>query len=1640
MPPHAPTSFASAAAGNAGTDGSQTAASRSSNRGDASGSGDWTRPRINGAGTTTFRRPSLATSIPQSSQHHASNHQGSTSQSNASRHAVDYRFSKDQLLSMYKNQKDSGDLSRNLAALFVGGWEPGKSTNSGPLPWNKRDEQTKDVAAGPDVCWDTNGDILPLGLFEMDESERQHFSTSVNSPLKPPPQTGGKEQGQASALGGRKTSISHAQGVNHVISSPSSARPSNRRRDTTESTPHSANPLSSPPSGGRNLRDDPPAQTPPSLLLRRRTDLRDAPSAGSPLDQDDRSSSAHDGGPMPGLQRRTTTGPLSATGNTPISPWSGGGSLTPMGSFGNFGVAETSGQNTPSEKKPGFGSARGGSRWSKFMSKDGQDEGTPEKSAGNPSGSTNGQNGDQSSQSWRSARIGRPMSNDTDPFGDDAPQQSGSAALGGSQERDLDQSRSALGLPKLEGHSSRDDFGFTDLGMPSNAAALRDSAPDSRHQSGLYDRPRSGTVGREPLSPTHTNPYQSPGNEKADSEDIDTDDSELQSMHHPGLSGIAGDQKLNSIGNIIRGGPAIADGSGGGDRSQSSSIGPSRGFSGLGGLGSLGGLGGWPPAAVTSATPSQDKPAFSAGLANSSAFNPLGDLHSPGFAGFGNSLFGAGSGPPQSLSGGLPSSKPSKLGSLFPSGMQAQMFGGELPKQSHSPAHGEHKDPGLQDHGFDSLSRALPDATGSAFTAARRDTDSPLRSNAAYDDAYLQSLEGNRSIRSENQFPGADVHAGAFAGTHQSASLTTPVSGVLNKASQQSLQSQPSQQSLQQVGPQLAQAGAPATSQPGPPQPRTMVMPDRMRWIYRDPQGSTQGPWSGLEMHDWFKAGFFSAELLVKKVEDPDFEPLGQLIRRIGNSREPFLVPQNGVAYGPTSTPSSAQWTPTSIPPSGNPASQGGSVQPPFAGAFPSFGTTLTAEQQNALERRKQEEQFLMARQKEYLTQHQLHKQIHQMPGAVHPQQLHHHSSAHSLHSQPSFGSVTSPVNYHPTPPQGPLQPSQPVPGFFDSQPRPGNAASGLGASGDLTGVVGSRDDELAALLARQHLARDNTSQFGNPAAFNQPQHHQPELSLHQQHLAGVHLQRLQLQREQAQQGQLQPPGLDEQTSMERLQQFNDLRGRQDDHPYPRAPELDMQSAGSAAPREAFGGQRAFDEQQHTHRTEQNLGTFSSKPPETSESSMTGSEVLSLTQQVQRAASEQQSPAPTSKQDQWSRSDNVGLPPSFPPPQSISPLPAPAAQRNRQNLSETLDVDSPSTTQTPSLETSAAAASIAPWAKETNEGSKGPSLKEIQEAEALKASRAGEIAVATRRAALEQERVSQPAAPLPAPGLPSSASWANGSSPVTPTGSAPTAWAKSAAGKSNAAQKSSGAKTLSQIQKEEEARKQKAAASTASSGTLATGPSGPGGKRYADLAGKAAQAQPGSANGAWTTVGASGKVKGPASPAAAPAPQTVRAASGSAPATSTSSKGRPSAGASRGSTGNNVNGTRTNAHDEFTKWAKSALAKGLNTNINVDDFVQQLLMFPPEAEIISESVDGNSQTMDGRRFAEEFLRRRKLADKGIVDSSTTASSGFTPSSGSDPAKNGGGWSEVAKKGPVAAKDHDANSTFKVVAAKKKGRK
>ena len=635
-----------------------------------------------------------------------------------------------------------------------------------------------------------------------------------------------------------------------------------------------------------------------------------------------------------------------------------------------------------------------------------------------------------------------------------------------------------------------------------------------------------------------------------------------------------------------------------------------------------------------------------------------------------------------------------------------------------------------------------------------------------------------------------------------------------------------------------------------------MVMPDRMRWIYRDPQGNQQGPWSGLEMHDWYKAGFFSPELQVKKVEDTEYEPLAQLIRRIGNSREPFLVPQIGIAHGPPSAvPASTQATTQPI--------GSGSAQPPFASSFPSFGTTLTAEQQNALERRKQEEQYLMARQKEHLAAMQpvLQRQMQQqMQGGIHNQQLHHHSSAHSLQSQPSYGSITSPAGYQPSPGTGPIQSSAVGPTFFENISRTAGSNENLGQM---------REEDLPGFMERMNFARGQVP-LSNAQSQDQ---------FHQQKVNAMLNEKARLQREQQQYEADQRIGgtVETRASAERLEEFQRLRQE---------------------------AQQNYSNDPQQYRDEPRMND--DRPVEQ----------LSLSEQVQKAAA-QQSPA-VQPPSPWSKVD-IGTSQVQRPAQPSSPMPAPTPQRNRQSVAEALNVESQSQTpsQTDSADTPSAA--MAPWAKETNETSKGPSLKEIQAMEAKKAAQQEEIAAAARRAMAEQERLAQQNQSIPpAPGLPSSANWASSVSPAVPTTSP---WTKPAPGKTPVTTTTASAKkTLAQIQKEEEARKNRAAA--ASAAAVATTATSAGGKRYADLASKQSAPPPQlTSNAAWTTVGAGGKVKAPA----IPTPTTSRTVSGNI--ATAAAKVKPSASAVK------ATGNQQIAYEEFAKWIRNALGKGLNSNI-----------------------------------------------------------------------------------------------------------
>jgi PERQ amino acid-rich with GYF domain-containing protein len=141
------------------------------------------RSRMNGA-TQTFRRPSVATnpshtrdnsqlasaSTPTASGAYVPPHLSSNTMSTVLRNG-DARYSKEQLLELYKAQREGGSLSKHVEDYFVADWDP--HTVSAPMngAWGKRDDHK--TSAGPEVCWDHGGQAEPLGLTDMSDGEKE---------------------------------------------------------------------------------------------------------------------------------------------------------------------------------------------------------------------------------------------------------------------------------------------------------------------------------------------------------------------------------------------------------------------------------------------------------------------------------------------------------------------------------------------------------------------------------------------------------------------------------------------------------------------------------------------------------------------------------------------------------------------------------------------------------------------------------------------------------------------------------------------------------------------------------------------------------------------------------------------------------------------------------------------------------------------------------------------------------------------------------------------------------------------------------------------------------------------------------------------------------------------------------------------------------------------------------------------------------------------------------------------------------------------------------------------------------------------------------------------------------------------------
>lgn len=708
--------------------------------------------------------------------------------------------------------------------------------------------------------------------------------------------------------------------------------------------------------------------------------------------------------------------------------------------------------------------------------------------------------------------------------------------------------------------------------------------------------------------------------------------------------------------------------------------------------------------------------------------------------------------------------------------------------------------------------------------------------------------------------------------------------------------------------------------QPRQDQPMTtriMVMPDKLKWQYRDPTGQNQGPFSGLEMHDWYKAGFFQPNLLVKREEDEDFEPLSILVRRIGNQREPFLVPLPSrvttVAQParPGSQDGKEQW------PNGQSWSSGG--QPPFPQSFPSFGTTLTAEQQNALERRKQEEQYLMHRQREFLQQQQMAQQM---------------AAQRLLHHQHPYGQGGASYGY------GVDRRSSPFSSGSDRQ--------GSMGSFDVGGGGGGHSGWGGYAPQNQGAHRGQYTDFG-AGIFDTPKSEVADQSSRDhERFAESH-------------------NRDHSTSFSRRYQepLSSVKSNQEIKPQQLEYSAQMAQQAHAMQKLAV----ATNRQRAVEPAQPSFGL-----DEPSEQSDDDDPIFGHSGFSNQVAQE-----------------------------SLPTVPSQTAQDMAQS-SETASVnDSLAFAHVPA---------VSPWAAPSS--SKGKSLREIQE---LEAKRDAQRRQAERQAAALEAQLqanSQSGAQAP-PAAPLNLNWATESNneqhtaPNTPGA----AW-KASTG-------TPGKKTLAQIQREEEmAAREKAAAQARmqAAATIGSKSAVALGTRYADTAMKT--------NNTWTTVGTGGKVTS--------APNQRIENKSTVPA----SLARPKVATIPSSQQVSRPVDPNAISPEFLNWARTAL-KGLNDGVNFAEFLQLLLSFGTDGgkdtrEIISDSIYANSATLDGRRFADEWSKRRKEDLKNTNGQNKSISELTSTLASSSASTND--WSDVIKAKPAKQENEEEwNSSFKVQAKK-----
>ena len=80
------------------------------------------------------------------------------------------RYSRDQLLDIYKAQVEPRSRDLDVSDLYMQGWNPGHVNGTSRSSWGKNEGY---VPQDPGVCWDSSGQVKPLGLHQMTQEEKE---------------------------------------------------------------------------------------------------------------------------------------------------------------------------------------------------------------------------------------------------------------------------------------------------------------------------------------------------------------------------------------------------------------------------------------------------------------------------------------------------------------------------------------------------------------------------------------------------------------------------------------------------------------------------------------------------------------------------------------------------------------------------------------------------------------------------------------------------------------------------------------------------------------------------------------------------------------------------------------------------------------------------------------------------------------------------------------------------------------------------------------------------------------------------------------------------------------------------------------------------------------------------------------------------------------------------------------------------------------------------------------------------------------------------------------------------------------------------------------------------------------------------